>query len=99
MNITDNNHQALNLDYSYFVTPDLTQRLDLISHLLANTALTPYIQAHDGGGKSRLAHHLSELLDENYQVCLIDGAGIDHPDNLVEIISSAAHQLGQVENP
>lgn len=70
--ITDNqNHIS-----GYYQTPDVSQRLDLIKHLLANTSLTPYVQATDGSGKSRLAQHLKETLADRYSVDLMNGSSV-----------------------
>ncbi|MGD2117694.1 MAG: AAA family ATPase [Chromatiales bacterium] len=64
----------------YFLTADLSQRLDLIRHLLANTGLIPFVQAREGSGKTRLARHLADIMADQHTVSLISGvplAGIN----------------------
>jgi len=73
MNITENSDDSRYNNSGYYLTPDLSQRLDLISHLLANTQRIPYVQAAEGCGKTRLTQHLAELLAERYSVFLIEG--------------------------
>ena len=73
MNITETSNTSKYDNSGYYLTPDLSQRLDLISHLLANTTLIPYIQAGEGSGKTRLLDHLAETLNERYTIFTIEG--------------------------
>lgn len=73
MNITEDSDNSRYNNTGYYLTPDLSQRLDLISHLLANTELIPYVQAAEGCGKTRLTHHLAEILDGRYTIFIIEG--------------------------
>ncbi len=73
MNITEDNIDLRQDSSGYYLTSDLTQRLDLISHLLANTDLIPFVQSAEGCGKTRLARHLADSLAERYTVSLVSG--------------------------
>ena len=97
MNITENSNDSRYNNTGYYLTPDLSQRLDLISHLLANTQLIPYVQAAEGCGKTRLTQHLAELLAERYSVFLIEGeSGISAKtlrSQLAQETGAAAHEV------
>ena len=73
MNITEDSIELKQGSSGYYLTSDLTQRLDLISHLLANTDLIPFVQSAEGCGKTRLARHLADSLAERYTVSLVSG--------------------------
>jgi len=73
MNITEDSDNSRYNNTGYYLTPDLSQRLDLIRHLLVNTGLIPFVQAAEGSGKSRLAQHLAEILTERYSVFPVEG--------------------------
>lgn len=73
MNITEDSINLSQENPDYYLTSDLTQRLDLISHLLANTDLIPFIQSPEGCGKTRLARHLADTLSDRYTVSLVSG--------------------------
>lgn len=80
MNITEVNESVSLENPDFYLTSDLTQRLDLISHLLANTSFIPFVQSTEGCGKTRLARHLADTLSDRYTISLISGgplAGIN----------------------
>jgi len=97
MNITENSDSSKYNNPGYYLTPDLSQRLDLISHLLANTPLVPFVQAAEGCGKSRLIQHLADTLAERYTPFLIEGeSGISKKalrSQLSETSGAAAHEV------
>jgi len=74
MNIADTRVNTKQDTQGFYLTADLSQRLDLICHLLANTELLPFVQAPEGCGKTRLARHLADTLTDQYTVSLISGA-------------------------
>ncbi len=81
---------------SFFTTPDLNQRIDLIKHLLANTSLIPFVQATDGSGKSSLCNHLETIFIRDYLNCRIGSneiAGI--PDIRVLIARAAGMRIDE----
>jgi DamX protein len=97
MNITENSDSSNYNKTGYYLTPDLSQRLDLISHLLANTQLVPYVQAAEGCGKTRLTQHLADTLAERYTVLLIEGeSGLSKKSlrsQLSEATGAAPHEV------
>ncbi len=97
MNITEASDADKYNNTGYYLTPDLSQRLDLISHLLANTQLVPFVQAAEGCGKTRLVHHLAETLTERYSVFLIEGesgTGVKAlRSQLCEATGAASHEV------
>ncbi|MBT8439153.1 MAG: SPOR domain-containing protein [Gammaproteobacteria bacterium] len=97
MNITENSNSSKYNKTGYYLTPDLSQRLDLISHLLANTQLVPFVQAAEGCGKTRLTQHLADTLAERYTVFLIEGeSGISKKglrSQLSEATGAAPHEV------
>jgi len=96
MNTTENSDSSKYNNPGYYLTPDLSQRLDLISHLLANTPLVPFVQAAEGCGKSRLIQHLADILAEHYTPFLIEGeSGISKKalrSQLSETSGAAVHE-------
>jgi len=58
---------------AYFETPELTERLQLVAHLLRNTGLVPYVRGQTGAGKSRFARRLMDSLHDEATVVLLDG--------------------------
>ena len=97
MNITENSNASKYNNTGYYLTPDLSQRLDLISHLLANTQLVPFIQAAEGCGKTRLRQHLAEILADRYTIFQIEGeSGISAKvlrSQLSEATGAAPHEI------
>ena len=93
MNITDIDHAEFDHS-SYFLTPDLSQRLDLVSHLLANTDLIPFIYASEGSGKTRLARYFADILSAQYTVSLISGDSVSSINDLKKLL---AEVLGLAE--
>ncbi len=81
---------------SYFATPDINQRIDLIKHLLANTSLIPFILASEGSGKTRFAEYLHPRVYELYTTCMLKAAEIGGiPDLRVMMARDAGMKIDQ----
>jgi len=98
MNITENGETPKFQNNGYHQTPDLSQRLDLITHLLANTSLIPFIQASEGSGKTRLYHHLSETLADRYTIMSINGENGDFVASIHSRLTELLEIDGEVDD-
>jgi DamX protein len=76
---------AKNIDY--FTTFELTQRLDLICHLIDNIEIIPIIRGPLGIGKSHFAARVRQLAPVNWSVCLFEAETSMSPDRLVTNIA------------
>ena len=90
MNTTENSVSSRQNDPGFYLTSELTQRLDLIGHLLANTELIPFIQSAEGCGKTRLARHLADTLSDRYTVSLISGGPMSDINDLRAALAEIA---------
>jgi len=52
----------------YFETPQRSERLQLLMHLISNAADIPYLRAPQGAGKTRFARELAARMGDDHQV-------------------------------
>lgn len=90
MNISDNHSQqvvensvAPSEGQGFYTTPELSQRLDLIQHLIDNSDLVPLVRGEVGAGRSTAIHQLQAQMSENWLFCRIDANPMLHPDQLM----------------
>ena len=89
MNTTNNSLQniddpgLLSGERGFYMTPELSQRLDLIQHLIENSDLVPLVLGESGAGKSTLINQLQLQMTENRLICRIDANPMLHPDQLM----------------
>ncbi len=70
-------------DAAYFDTPERSERLQLLIHLLNNAEKIPYLRAPLGAGKTRFARQAAARLEADYQlVWLLVGAALPLRDQL-----------------
>ena len=69
---------------TYFLTPELQQRLDLSLHLLEFSQQVLLINGEHGVGKSHFCEHLASSADENWLVCKTQADGQTGPGELVK---------------
>ena len=67
----------------YFTTLELTQRLDLIRHLIDNMEVVPLVRGPSGIGKSCFAERLRQLSPPNWSICLFEANPSMVPDRLL----------------
>ncbi|MGD8590203.1 MAG: ATP-binding protein, partial [Chromatiales bacterium] len=71
----------------FFTTLELTQRLDLIFHLIENVEIIPLIRGAEGGGKSTLAMRVRQAAPANWSICLLEADSAISPERLLANIS------------
>jgi DamX protein len=71
----------------YFTTLEITQRLDLIHHLIENSEIIPLVRGHKGAGKSQFASQVQRLAPDNWKLCLFKGHSSMSPDRLMSHIA------------
>ena len=71
----------------YFTTLELTQRLDLIFHLIENIQIIPIIRGPEGIGKSTLAQRVRQSAPPYWAVCLLEVDATFSPERLLANIS------------
>jgi septal ring-binding cell division protein DamX len=71
----------------FFTTLELTQRLDLIFHLIENIEIIPLIRGAEGGGKSTLAMRVRQAAPANWSICLLEADSAISPERLLANIS------------
>ncbi|EIJ43539.1 sporulation related protein [Beggiatoa alba B18LD] len=83
----------------YFATPELTQRLNLIVHLLQNSEQLLLILAEEGCGKTTLLQQLTERIQENWIVYTPNSSPALAPDtlasSLLQTMFGVARQEGK----
>ena len=61
----------------YFETPERSERLQLIIHLLHNAEDVPYLRGPSGAGKTRFAAHLVDKTPDDFSVVWINATQVD----------------------
>lgn len=79
----------------YFTTLELTQRLDLLFHLIENTEIIPLIRGPEGIGKSTLAVRVCQSAPNNWSHSLFVADPALVPDRLLANIARCFGCLGQ----
>jgi DamX protein len=79
---------------SYFASPELSQRADLLRHLTENSNLIPLIRGVEGMGKSTFIQHLLDLAPENWIPVEIGADVMLQPDSLLANLASLFDQHG-----
>ena len=67
----------------FYKTPELSQRIDLIRHLIDSSDLVPLVTGEAGAGKSMLVNQLQLQTTESWLLCRIDANPMLHPDQLM----------------
>jgi len=67
----------------YFTTPERTQRLDIILHLIENIEIIPLVRGPEGIGKSTLALRVRQSAAESWSVCLLEADASLSPERLL----------------
>ncbi|MCP3871281.1 MAG: AAA family ATPase [Gammaproteobacteria bacterium] len=65
-----------------FSTPELNQRLDLLGHLVANSARIPLVKGLSGSGKSTLLSRFLQTRPAEWVTCRVDAHPLIQPDQL-----------------
>jgi len=73
---------------NYFETPERSERLQLIVHLLNNAEDVPYLRGSSGAGKTRFAAHLVDKAADDYVVVWLDAGRVE------ELRDAVAGELG-----
>ncbi len=68
---------------TYFASPELSQRADLLRHLTENSNLIPLIRGVEGMGKTTFIQHLLDLAPENWIPVGINADVMLQPDTLL----------------
>ncbi len=68
---------------TYFASPELSQRADLLRHLTENSNLIPLVRGAEGMGKSTFIQHLLDLAPENWIPVEINADVMLQPDALL----------------
>lgn len=68
--------------HSFFSTPELTQRLDLLRHLTDNSERVVILKGPGGAGKSTLLSQFKAQARPEWQVCTIEADPMLQPDQL-----------------
>jgi DamX protein len=79
-------------NYQYFFTPELTQRVNLIRHLIQNSEQLLFVLAETGSGKTALLNQLkqiSEKKDEHWWTYTLISNPALSPDTLISTILTA----------
>ena len=79
-------------DYQYFFTPELTQRVNLIRHLIQNSEQLLFVLAETGSGKTALLNQLKQMAEEKNEhwwiYTLVSHPALS-PDTLISTILTA----------
>jgi len=70
-------------EQDFYVTSELSQRLDLIQHLVGNSELIPLMRGEAGVGKSTAVCQLQAQASDSWLFCRIDANPMLHPDQLM----------------
>ena len=62
---------------AYFETPERSERLQLIIHLLHNAEEVPYLRGPSGAGKTRFAAHLVDKTSDDFSVAWVNAGHVD----------------------
>jgi len=73
---------------AYFETPERSERLQLIIHLLHNAEDVPYLRGPAGAGKTRFAAHLVDKTSDDFSVAWVNAGQFD------ELRSTVAAEFG-----
>ncbi len=68
---------------TYFASPELSQRADLLRHLTENSNLIPLVRGAEGMGKTTFIRHLLDLAPENWIPVEISADVMMQPDALL----------------
>lgn len=71
----------------FFVSPELTQRLDLLRHLAENSQLIPVVLGSEGSGKSSLMQQLCRRAGGNWVVCSVEAHPMLQPESLLSLLA------------
>ncbi len=87
-------------NYQYFFTPELTQRVNLIRHLIQNSEQLLFVLAETGAGKTALLNQLKQIAekkDEHWWIYTLVSNPALSPDALISTILTAfnVRQEGQ----
>ncbi len=72
----------------FFSTPELSQKLDLLHHLVENSDRIPLLKGPDGVGKSHLLERFEQQAGSNWRSCRIDANLMLQPDQLFNALAS-----------
>ncbi len=72
----------------FFVSPELTQRLDLLRHLAENSQLIPVVLGPEGSGKSSLIRQLCGRAGDNWIVCPVEAHPMLQPESLLSLLAN-----------
>jgi septal ring-binding cell division protein DamX len=61
---------------AYFDTPERSERLQLVAHLVRNADAIPYIRGPRGAGKTRFAERLATIFRQESRLVELAGAGV-----------------------
>ncbi len=73
---------------SFFSSPELIQRLDLLRHLTENSELIPLVKGIEGAGKSALIEQLMQLASDNWVIANIEANPMMQPDQLLVALAA-----------
>ena len=82
-NLSADSYESQPQGQPYFATPELSQRLDLLKHLIENSDLVPLVQGPEGAGKTSMLFQLQLQANSNWQPCIIESTPMLHPDQLM----------------
>ena len=66
----------------YFASSEMSQRFDLIRHLIENSEIIPLVRGIAGMGKSQMAERVRQQAPANWSVCLLQASASLSPDQL-----------------
>lgn len=72
----------------YFETPERNERLQLLVHLIHNAEELLYLRAPHGGGKTRFASHLVELVKDEFCVAWLNARALG------DVVADLCSELG-----
>ena len=82
-NLSIDSYELQSEGQPYFAMPELSQRLDLLKHLIENSDLVPLVQGPEGAGKTSMLFQLQSQANSNWKPCIIESAPMLHPDQLM----------------
>ncbi len=77
------------VSHSFFSTPELTQRLDLLRHLTDNSERVVILKGPAGSGKSSLLNQFKAQARPEWQLCAIEADAMLQPDQLFSLLFRA----------